>query len=98
MCLFRQGNGEPVKLLGDDDLAAEARGAGQGEGKVEHVFLFLVGFRQFAGPGRVDDDRRQGAPVPGRLGLLHRRLKMGDGRRYAQHKQPEWSGTGRGRC
>ena len=36
-------------------------------------------------PYRVDDDRRQGAPVSGRLGLLHRRLKMSDGRRYAPH-------------
>ena len=34
---------------------------------------------------RVDDDGRQGAPVPGRLGLLHRRLEVRDRGRDAPH-------------
>src|SRR5579863_2294427 len=37
----RQRHGEAVELLGDDDLAAEARGGRQPEGEVEHVLLVL---------------------------------------------------------
>src|SRR3954471_4723137 len=58
----RELDGETVKLLGDDDLAAETRGRGQAEGEIEHVLLVLARFLQQLVPFRIDDD------VTGRAG------------------------------
>src|SRR6185312_2849119 len=52
----RQADGQPVKLLGDNDLAAEARGGGQPEGEVEHVLLVLGRVLQQLVPLGIDDD------------------------------------------
>src|SRR5204862_1043003 len=51
-----QPHGQPVKLLGDDDLTAEPRRYGQAEGEVEHVLLVLGGVLQQFVPVRVDDN------------------------------------------
>ena len=56
----------PSRVIGDDDLAAEARGPGQPEREIEHVFLVLAHRLQLAEPGGIDDD------VTGRAG--HRAL------------------------
>ena len=46
---------KPVELLGDDDLAAEARSRGQAEGEIEHVLLVLARLLQQLVPFRIDD-------------------------------------------
>src|SRR6185437_5936937 len=52
----RQLHGEAVELFAHDDLAAQARGLRQAEGKVEHVLLVLGRFLQKLVPFGIDDD------------------------------------------
>src|SRR6516225_1298366 len=51
-----QLHGQPVELLGDDDLTAEPRRLGQIEGEVEHVVLIQARLLQQIVPLGVDDD------------------------------------------
>src|SRR5271166_4939393 len=51
----RQLDHQSVKLVRHDNLAPKARGPGQTESQIEHVFLILCRRFQLLEPGPVDD-------------------------------------------
>src|SRR5258708_25197777 len=52
----RQLDHQPVERLAHADLAAQPRGMGEAERKIEHVLLVLAGRRQLVEPILLDDD------------------------------------------
>src|ERR1700709_2442782 len=51
---------QPVQRLGDDDLAAQARGFFQPKGKIQHIFLVFRRRLQLSEPVGIDDDMAGG--------------------------------------
>src|SRR5918996_1328547 len=67
----RQLDDQPVERLAHADLAAQTRGVGEAEGKVEHVLLVLAGGRELVEPFLLDHDMAGRAGERALTGALH---------------------------